>query len=436
MAGFGARYRLGEEPHHVVMYDKNPYAGGHTSSWTFPPGFTFDHGPHVSFTKHERIRELLAENVDQAFEEVQYRVNNYWHGHWIPHPVQVHLHGLPVGVITEVIEDFVRRPDEPTEPIANYEEWLRTAYGRAFSRQFPEVYTRKYHTTEAHNLTTDWIGPRMYRPTLEEVVRGAIEPDAPNVHYVTGFRYPTRGGFAHYLRRWVDEAKPVLGTAVVSIDPAARELRLDDGRVEPYDGLISSVPLPDLVPMVANVPPEVVEAASRLACTSCLLVNIGIDRPSISDAHISYFYDDDIVFTRLSFPSLMSPHNAPDGTSSVQAEIYYSRKYMPLEQEPEGLVEPVIRDLVRCGYLETPDEVVYRGVMTVDYANVIFDRDRAPALDIVHSYLDEVGIVRCGRYGDWGYIWTDEAFQSGERAAATMLSNLKAAPHLAAPRLD
>jgi hypothetical protein len=76
----------------------------------------------------------------------------------------------------------------------------------------------------------------------------------------------------------------------------------------------------------------------------------------------------------------------------------------------------VIRDLRRCGLLREDDKILFRHAMHVEYANVIFDLECRPALDIVHGYLDELGIRYCGRYGDWAYIWTDEAFLSGERA--------------------
>ena len=62
--------------------------------------------------------------------------------------------------------------------------------------------------------------------------------------------------------------------------------------------------------------------------------------------------------------------------------------------------------------------------MLLRYANVIFDLDRAAALKTVHGYLDDIGIAYCGRYGDWGYMWTDESFKSGERAAEKALSIL------------
>ncbi len=37
-------------------------------------------------------------------------------------------------------------------------------------------YTIKYHTTEAKNMSLDWIGPRLYQAKLEEVLRGALSP--------------------------------------------------------------------------------------------------------------------------------------------------------------------------------------------------------------------------------------------------------------------
>lgn len=64
---------------------------------------------------------------------------------------------------------------------------------------------------------------------------------------------------------------------------------------------------------------------------------------------------------------------------------------------------------------------MFKDVMHIDYANVIFDLERASALQIVHGYLEEVGIAWCGRYGDWAYIWTDESFISGEKAAEKAL---------------
>ena len=55
-------------------------------------GFTWDRGPHVSFTKSEIVRALFEGNVNDEYFEKSVVPSNYWKGDWIDHPVQAHLH--------------------------------------------------------------------------------------------------------------------------------------------------------------------------------------------------------------------------------------------------------------------------------------------------------------------------------------------------------
>jgi protoporphyrinogen oxidase len=139
---------------------------------------------------------------------------------------------------------------------------------------------------------------------------------------------------------------------------------------------------------------------------------------------MTYIYDDDLCFTRLCFPHMFSSNNAPKGFGSIQAEIYFSDKYKPLAGAPEDWIEPAIRDLRRMGVIREEDQIVFSDARLLRYANIIFDLERADALKTVHGYLDDLGIAHCGRYGDWGYMWTDESFKSGEQAAEKALSAL------------
>jgi protoporphyrinogen oxidase len=141
---------------------------------------------------------------------------------------------------------------------------------------------------------------------------------------------------------------------------------------------------------------------------------------------MTYFYDDDICFTRLSFPHMLSSRNVPPRTGSIQAEVYFSHKYKPLNGSPDDWINPVIMDLRRCGLLRDDDRVLFSNAMLVPYANVIFDLERAAALETVHGYLDDLGIAFCGRYGDWAYMWTDDSFRSGEKAAERALNKISA----------
>lgn len=418
MAGLGAAHRCRELGLDAVIYEMRSRPGGHTRSFADPGGFIFDDGPHISFTKNERVQKLFSDAVGGRYEVLQASVNNHWRGHWIKHPAQCNLHGLPADLVGAVLRDFVQAQGRATENLANYEEWLRAAYGDTFAETFPMEYGWKYHSLPAARMSTDWLGPRLYRPKLEEVLNGALAPATADVHYVSHFRYPSEGGFESYVRPFAQSSTLELGKEVAAIDPKSRRISFADGGAVDYDQLISSLPLPELVPKIAGAPDDVVEAAATLACTTCVIVNLGLARPDLSASHWTYFYDRDFTVTRASFPHMFSPGNVPEGCGSIQAEVYFSSKYRPLDRRPEELIEPVIDDFRRCGLIRDDDEILFREARLIPYANVIFDLDRAAAVESVHGFLDDLGIRYAGRYGLWGYQWTDESFVSGEEAVA------------------
>lgn len=424
MAGFGAGYVLERERAPFVCYDRNPYYGGHTHSFRYDSGFVFDEGGHLSFTKHAHVRDLLADSVRGRYEERRLPIDNYWRGHRIPHPVQCNLHGLPRQLIVDVISDFVAAGQSEPVPARTYAQWLHTTYGKTFAETFPMVYGHKYHTTTMDQLTTEWIGPRMYRPTLQELLRGALGEAVDGAHYVTRFRYPSVGGFMAYLEPFAKRFDLRLNHEVIRIDPGERVLRFANGSVERYGAVISSIPLPDLIPLIQGVPHDVVEAARKLAFTTAVLFNLGIDRADLSGAAVTYFYDEDVIFSRVNLPHMFSPNNAPPGCGTIQAEVYFSDKYKPFRARPQDLIEIVVRDLRRCGFIREGDSLLLSDTRINRYANVIFDHDRAEALTTVHGFLDDVQIQYCGRYGNWDHAWTDEAFMSGEEAARTVLDRI------------
>jgi protoporphyrinogen oxidase len=423
VAGLGAANRFFENGIETTVYEKNAYIGGHAASFKSNE-FIFDDGPHISFTKIKRIQKLLEVNVHYQYEVLPAYTNNYWKGYWIKHPAQCNLYGLPQKLRVDILFDFINAQTRETGEIKNYKDWLFGNFGKTFAETFPMQYGEKFHTTAAQNMTTEWIGPRLYRADLREVLQGAFSNQTPDVHYVNHFRYPSRGGFVSFFEPFAEKSNIQLDHELVELDITGKKLKFTNGKEAFYDFLISSLPLPELIPMISSVPDDVLAASQKLACTTCVIVNIGIDRSDISEAHWTYFYDKDFVFTRLSFPHMQSPKNVPSGAGSIQAEIYYSNKYRPLDRPPESFVEPVIDDLKRCGIILESDQILFSDARLIPYANIIFDLDRPQALAKVHKYLDEIDIFYCGRYGQWGYHWTDESFISGEDAAKRVMDLL------------
>lgn len=418
-SGLSAAYHLGG---HVEVFESSDFAFGHCRTKNVD-GFLFDEGPHVFFGTDEVsqrfVREPLAAELEHHRAEMW---NDYGDARFGRYPVQANLHALPPDVREACLLDFIAAAHAPESVPTNYDEWCRASFGDAMAERFMFRYARKIWTVEPSELSTDWLGSsvggRILRPSLPQVVRGALDGANQDLSYYTDFCYPREGGFERILsplRAGVHKLR--LGCGAVGIDAGARLLTLADGSSRTYETLISSVPLPSLISMIADAPDDVREAASRLVWTSLRCVSFGVARGDLGRGHWNYFYDESVPFFRASFPYKYAAGNAPSGCSSVTCEIAYSKR-QPLEDK--GLTERCLESLVREGILDPADRILVSDVMDVPFSYVVFDKHREGALLRIQSWLRERGIIACGRFGEWGYHWSFDAIESGRRAAQSI----------------
>ena len=69
MAGMGAAARLRERGASAHVLEKKAYPGGHTATHC-RDGFVFDEGPHVSFTKMDKVKSIFAETLRISVREL------------------------------------------------------------------------------------------------------------------------------------------------------------------------------------------------------------------------------------------------------------------------------------------------------------------------------------------------------------------------------
>ena len=420
LAGLSAAHHLGGA---VDVYEKEPFLGGHARTKRVD-GFNFDEGAHVFFGKDEISQEFVWEPLSGRMLPHRAEIwNNYGERRLGRYPVQVNSHALPPEQTTRCVLDFIEAHHQPERDVHTYAEWCKASLGTAFSEEFMFEYARKVWTVEPDELNTEWLGSkvggRISRPSLEQVVRGAVDPNPLTLNYLTEFWYPDEGGFGRIAENLAGGLRNLhLGCGVARIEAASRTITFTDGSTRNFDTAISTIPLPRLVRMTVDAPDDVRAAAEQLLCTSVRCINLGVRRPDIGPGHWVYFYDQEIPFFRISFPSKFAPSNAPAGCSSVSCEIAYSHR-KPLVEE--GLVQRTLDALMRTGILNAEDEIVVQEVMDIPYAYVVFDFQRQQALDVIHPWMESAGLVPCGRFGEWGYHWSFEAIESGKRAAARVL---------------
>ncbi len=414
IAGISAGYHAGVAGEEAFVYEQNPSWGGLCDNFTIDD-FRFDRAVHLSFAKDQHVRNLFDLSVESyAHPPLAY---NYYNGYWLKHPAQNNTYPLAAEEKVRVVMDFINRDSSLTT--SDYEQWLRYQYGDYFAENFPMKYTRKYWTLEAREITTAWIGNRMYRPSVEEVLQGAMAESTPNTYYAKEMRYPQKGGYKAYLNYMAERCTICLNKKAVLIDTKNKRVEFEDGGNQSYEHLISSLPLPEVVKLIKDAPRKVVEAGEALCATSIALVSLGFKRSDIPKYLWFYIYNESVPPARVYSPSMKSPDNVPAGKSSLQFEIYFS-KYKPLSIRGDLLANHAIDKAVDLGWFGKNDmEVVdYR---ELEYGNVVFHKNMEENRKIIHDFLEAQEIISIGRFGEWEYLWSDQSLLSGKQGTAKVM---------------
>ena len=406
IAGLGASYALHQRGEKSVIFERDNTYGGLCGNFTID-GFRFDRFVHFTFSKNQQVNAIFKASSPEIYRHLPEAYNIY-KGIWIKHPAQNNLYPLSEDEKQIIIRDFINRKSPDEMPINNYEDWLRLQFGDYFAEHFPMVYTRKYWMREAKDLRTEWVGQRVYQPSVDEVIAGSKTSETPITYYAKEMRYPKYGGYKSFLRVMADVADIRYGKEVVSINTANKKISFKDGAEVGYKRLISSLPLPEVVRMAQNVPNEVVNSSSKLDCTCGYHISVAFKNKNIPPYLWWYVYDEDILTARVHSPSMKSPDNAPEGCSSLQMEVYC----MEGEYSEKELLDGTVGRLCELGII-CEDDILFTHIGFEKYANVIFTKPIYEARREVRDYLSSVGVETVGRFGEWDYLWSDQSLLSG-----------------------
>jgi protoporphyrinogen oxidase len=407
IAGLGAAYALRKAGQTALIVEKDATYGGLCGNIEID-GFRFDRFVHFTFTQNEEVNAIFKASCGELIRHTPNPYNIYQR-QWIKHPAQNNLFPLATDEKEEIIRDFKARPEvDATYVPKNYEEWLRVQFGNYFAEHFPMVYTKKYWMREAKDLRTEWVGNRVYQPSLEEVIVGSQTAKTPITYYAKEMRYPQKGGYKALLKSMADVANIEYGMCVTEIYPGEKKVRFANGREIEYEKLYSSLPLPVVIECIQNVPDAVRDAVNQLECTSGYHISVALKTKNIPPYLWWYIYDEDILAARVYSPSLKSPDNVPEGCSSLQTEVYCKEN----EYTEKELIDGTVGKLVEMGIIKQED-ILFTHVGFEKYANVIFTEPIYRARKIVRDWLNNQGIETIGRFGEWDYLWSDQSLLSG-----------------------
>jgi protoporphyrinogen oxidase len=409
-----------------LVVEKESEPGGVVRTRNRHNGFLCDGTGHWLHLRNQGIKDLVNRLLPGELVEHERKAVIHLKGVFTPYPFQANTFGLPREVVLECLLGLLkaRHPEDfgmqqQTEKPKHFREWVERCFGEGIARHFMVPYNEKLLGVRLEELRPEYAERFIPRPSLEDVLKGALGFSRESLGYNAKFVYPREGGISALPRALAKalERPPLYNVTVTSIDLPTRTAVLSDGRTVRYENLLNSAPLPKLLTMIKELPDAIREAAQQLRATTVHYFDIGVRGPGdiASQFHWVYFPEPEYVFYRAGSYSAVHADAAPAGCRSYYVEM--SGGVTEMLKQPEELKKRVAADLRKARILGSSDEILFMELSQIPFAYVIFDQNYERCRELIVQYLASQNIMTAGRWGGWGYGGMEDALLDGVAAA-------------------
>ena len=435
-AGVAAAHDLARRGLPSAVFEQDGQVGG-LSRTVVRGGFRFDVGGHRFFTRNAQVealwRDVLGEDLLRRprLSRILYRGKLY------AYPLRAAnvLRNLGPLASAGVLASFAKRRLLPRRPEASFADWVANRFGDRLFSMFFRAYTEKVWGTPCEAISADWAAQRIRALSLGRAALDALglrrgrraaslieEFDYPRLGagqmYETMMRRAEGMGATLHLRHEVVEVLHD-GRAVTHL----RVCHAGQSALVPADGVISSMPLTELVLRLRPPAPDAVLAAARsLRHRAILVANLLVRARDVLPDTWVYLHSPEIRAGRLQLPANWSPHLVPDGEMSSLSLEYFAWEGDELWSRPDAELLEMARADLRALGRAAPRRVEDGFVVRCPRAYPVYDAGYRAKVRAIREHLEGLANLVCaGRYGQFRYNNMDHSILTGLLAVRRLL---------------
>ena len=418
------------------MFEADDVVGGIARTVVYD-GYRFDLGGHRFFTKLPAVQRFWEEILGDDFLERPRLSRIYYHGRYFAYPLQAKDVIARLGARESILCTLSylrsrlarRRGHENT-----FEEWVVTRFGRRLYDAFFGPYTEKVWGIPGSEIRAEWAAQRIRNFSLARAALAILGLRGEHTTLIERFHYPRLGPGQMWeeVRRRTES-----GGVPVKLGHRARAVRHEGGYVTSVvvehdsrtsdvevDGLLSSIPLSELVLSLDPPPPTaVIDAARALRYRDLCLVALVIDDAEPFPDNWIYLHDPGTRAGRVQNFGAWSPEMVKPGTTCLGAEYFCFAGDEIWELSEEDAVRLATGEMTRIGLVD-PAKVVDGVRVRVRRAYPMYDAAYENAVDVIRPYLARFeNLQTFGRNGLHRYNNQDHSMWTAALATLNLLDD-------------
>jgi protoporphyrinogen oxidase len=435
-AGLTAAYELAKAGVSVQVYEAGNGVGGLARTlerW----GHKVDLGPHRFFSSDGRVNRLWLEVVGRDYRMIDRLTRILYRRRLFDYPLRAGNALWNMGFLdaarclTSYLKQKLRpssaKADEPT-----FESWVIGRFGRRLFEIFFESYSEKLWGVSCQELDADFAAQRIKHFSLGAAIKSALGFDKrQHKTLVDQFAYPL-GGTGMVYERMAERIR-ALGGAIHLGCPVWRLMRhggavhgieLTDGRIEPFDHIVSTMPLTLLVRGLDNLPPHVENAVNALRFRNTVLIYLNVAGTGLFPDQWLYVHSPELGVGRVTnFRNWVPELCGPQSTSVLALEYWCYDEDELWRQADAALIDRAKREIRATGLIG--DAAVLAGdVVRLRRCYPVYAKGYKRHLEPIIAYLRGIrGLTPIGRYGAFKYNNQDHSILMGLLAADNVLKD-------------
>lgn len=432
-AGITCAYQLVKQGVEVDLYETSAQVGGLAKTielW----GQRVDLGPHRFFSEDTRVNSLWLELAGKDYRMVNRLTRIYYKDKLYQYPVKAFDVLSKLGFVSSAycVLSYLKEKIKPTKQNGTFESWVTKKFGKRMFEIFFKSYSEKLWGIKCNELDADFAAQRIKKFSLGEAIKKALGVGSfQHKTLVDQFAYPKEGTGMIYerMQKYINENggnvkcnTPI--KYVHKIDNEVRGVVLPNDEIIPYDHVVSTMPITQLLKHWHDAPENTLACVNKLSFRNTILVYLNLEGIDLFPDNWIYIHSEDVKTGRISnFRNFVPEINREQKTTIIAMEYWCNNSDSLWKMDDDFLIDLGKNELNKIN-LAKGVKVLNGYVYKIQNCYPVYNLKYKDHLKPVEKYLSSIANLSViGRTGSFKYNNQDHSILMGIMTAENILQN-------------